>query len=133
MSEIPVKEKGDTEHPVVRLVRTNPLMVIQICMVAFGGGMVWNQISTMRADLTKEFKNIEDKITDRVKQAEGRVTQIEQTMRDTSVLAAAKDDRATSRIESVQREVSAVRVEIGRIESAVQYLVRQERSKPASN
>jgi len=132
MSEIPIGKKGENEHPIIRVIRTNPLMVIQICMVAFGGGIVWNQISTMRDDVTKEFKNIEDKITDRVHRAESRVTSIELALREASVLAAAKDDRATMKIESVQRELSAARVDIGRIESSLQFLVRQERSKATS-
>jgi hypothetical protein len=133
MSEIDAHDTVKGEHPIVRVLRTNPLAVVQICMVAFGGGVVWKEVSSIRDDLAKDLQGIKSEIMERVRQAEVRVSTVESGLREASTLASAKDDRATVKIESVQREVSAVRVDIGRIESAVQYLVRQERSKPASN
>lgn len=104
-------EKADTGgkswHPVIRLALENPISAANCALIIFGGaGVYWSNESRMNA-------------------VEDRVARIERSIKEDAVTSNAKDDRTNVKIEGISRELGDVKVSVGRVEAAVQFLVRQ--------
>jgi len=65
----------------------------------------------------------------RIAKMEGRVGQVETTLRDTAAAAAVKEDRAVQKVESVTRDLNDMKVAIKGIQTSVEFLVQQERNR----
>ncbi len=98
---------GKQWHPLVRLVIENPISAANCALIIFGGaGVYWSNENRM-ADV------------------EGRVARIERSIKEDAVTRSVKDDRTNVKIEGISRDLDDVKVSVGRVETAVQFLVRQ--------
>ena len=118
MSEIN-KEPGAScrsRHPILRLVLENPISALNTAAIIFGGGFVYASNEN------------------RMEQMESRIVKIEAAGLRDAAIAAVKDDRTTAKIEGITRDLSDVKVTVGRTDEAVRYLVRtiqEERRRTA--
>ena len=113
MTEQEKAEAGSKQwHPIIRLIIENPISALNTAAILFGGGFVYASNES------------------RMEKMESRVVILEQMRRDDTAASNVKDDRTTVKIESMSRELGDVKVSIGRVEAAVQYLVQQVQRPP---
>jgi hypothetical protein len=112
-----MSERGNAErasktwHPAVRLILENPISAFNMAAILVGGGVVYAQIGHY------------------MKENDGRVARIETQIREQTIAANIKDDRAVAKTDGIARELNDVKVTVRGIESAVQFLVQQEQRR----
>ena len=95
------------KHPIVRLILENPISALNTAAILFGGGIVYASNES------------------RMNQMSDRITKIEIAADRETALLAAKDDRATQKVEAITRDLTDVKIDVRGIKSSVEFLVRQ--------
>ena len=65
----------------------------------------------------------------RIGKIETRVGQVETTIRDNAAATSVKEDRAVAKVDSLTRDLNDMKVSISGIQTSVEFLVQQERSR----
>jgi hypothetical protein len=107
------KEKADADksdrHPIVKLLLENPISALNAVAIVFGGGFVYKSNEA------------------RMEAMEMRIVQIERMNTIETASANAKESATTVRVDAISRDLGEVKVTVGRVETAVKYLVDQAR------
>jgi hypothetical protein len=125
MSERDVSD-AEAVNPLARMILGNPLasvLALNVAITIFGGGMVYQQLQSAISGMEDRVARIETAaavtsraVHERISKADARIT--------------ASDHKSAATFSALSREISEIKVAAGRIETAVQFLVEQERRRP---